>query len=100
MPASVQVATVPAAPKSTSSGCAQITSARCTSSSSSTSAPYRGARRHIAPPDATRDNRVAMERETGSAPIWWPRVDAETQRELVAFLEDRGVRTEDIADAI
>jgi adenylate cyclase len=41
-----------------------------------------------------------MERLDGTAPIWWPRVDAETQRELVAFLEDRGVRTEEIADAI
>ncbi|HMF04407.1 MAG TPA: adenylate/guanylate cyclase domain-containing protein [Acidimicrobiia bacterium] len=41
-----------------------------------------------------------METPEGTAPIWWPPVDAETQRDLVAFLEARGVRTDDIAEAI
>jgi adenylate cyclase len=41
-----------------------------------------------------------MDRQEGRTPVWWPRVDDETRRELIAFLEDRGVRTDDIADGI
>jgi adenylate cyclase len=41
-----------------------------------------------------------MERQHVRTPLWWPQVDAETQRELVTFLEERGVGADDIADAI
>ncbi len=33
-------------------------------------------------------------------PLWWPPVDPETQRELIAFLTERGVDPDDIAEAI
>ena len=35
-----------------------------------------------------------------ATPLWWPPVDPETQRELVAFLTERGVDPDDIAKGI
>src|SRR3989440_5853742 len=58
MPASVHNATVPAAPKSTSSGCAVMTSARLTAASSSTFRGY---------PPRTLDDTVSTSSETSAA---------------------------------
>jgi len=35
-----------------------------------------------------------------ATPLWWPPVDPETQRELVAFLTERGVDPDVIAEGI
>src|SRR5256885_7663343 len=94
-PSSVHVATVPAAPKSTSSGWATITSARCTSSSSSIARPYRVPDGTLRPHSAT-----GTIDTVDATPLWWPPIDPETQRELVAFLTERGVDPDVIAEGI
>src|SRR3989442_11418313 len=117
MPAAVHVATVPAAPKSTSSGWATITSARCTSSSSSTSllgavassgsAATVGkaavpARRPYRVPDGT----LRPQSATGTieavdaTPLWRPPIDPETPRAPVAGSLERDVRHEPIPAGI